>query len=47
MATRKILTDEQVVLEVERLKKSEYVKLCAAEQRLKTRRRQQLSQSRE
>ena len=28
MATRKILTDEQVVLEVERLKKSEHVKLC-------------------
>lgn len=31
-----------MALEIERLKKSEYVKLCAAEQRLKTRRRQRL-----
>ena len=46
MATRKILTDEQVALEIERLKKSEYVKLSAAEQRLKTRRRQRLYQLR-
>lgn len=35
MATRKNWTDEQVAQDVERLKKSEHVKLCAAEQRLK------------
>lgn len=40
MATRKNWTDEQVAQDVERLKQSEYVKLCAAEQRLKNRRRQ-------
>lgn len=30
MATRKNWTDEQVAQDVERLKQSEYVKLCAA-----------------
>lgn len=40
MATRKNWTDEQVAQDVERLKQSEYVKLCTAEQHLKNKRRQ-------
>ena len=46
MATRKIWTDEQVAQDVERLKQSEYVKLCEAEQRLKNKRRKRWYQLR-
>lgn len=40
------LTDEQVELEVERLKKSPYVKLAIEEQKLKTRKRKYFYQLR-
>ena len=39
---REFLTDEQVEAEIERLTKSEAVKLARREQRIKYRRRQQL-----
>lgn len=39
---REFLTDEEVELEIERLSKSEPVKLARREQRIKYRRRQQL-----
>lgn len=36
------ITDEQVEIEIQRLKKSEYVKLAKAEERIRYRRRQYL-----
>lgn len=40
--SREFLTDEEVELEIDRLTKSEAVKLARREQRIKYRRRQQL-----
>ena len=40
--TREILTDEQVELEIARLREDPYVKLAKAEERIRYRRRQYL-----
>lgn len=47
MARKDFLTDEQVELEIERLKSSLYVALARREQRIKYRRRQVLYQLRD